>query len=174
MTGVVEDSYVLKVYPTNLLPQTPAGRLSTVQDMLQAGFIDPKEAMALLDFPDLEQSQSLMRSARDLVDRDIEMMMDGKTAPEPRRYQDLNLSMSRVIMSLQKAEQDGAPQSVLDKLQQYLDRVETLLTDQEAQAQQQVMLEQAAAQMGGPGGSGGGLDPSMAASPADQMMAPPE
>lgn len=165
------DSYVLKVYPTNMLPQTPAGRLSTVQEMLQAGFIDPKEAMALLDFPDLEQSQSLMRASRDLVDRDIELMMDGKDTM-PRPWQDLQMAMQRTSLALQKAEQDGAPQSVLDRVGAYLDAVEDLLTDQEAQAQQQAMLEQAAAQaqagpQGGPGGPGMGEMPNMAMPPSE-------
>jgi hypothetical protein len=168
------DSYVLKVYPTNMLPQTPAGRLSTVQEMLTAGFIDPKEAMSLLDFPDLEQSQSLMRASRDLVDRDIEMILDGKEI-EARPWQDLQMALQRTAMSLQKTEQDGAPKDVLARLSLYLSSIEDLLEDQEAEAQQQAMLEQAAAmQEGGPpGGPGLGEVPGMEMPPADQMAAPP-
>lgn len=37
-----DDSYIMQVFPTSILPSTPAGKLQTVQELMQAGFIDSR------------------------------------------------------------------------------------------------------------------------------------
>jgi len=54
-----EDSYVMRIFPTSLLPATPAGRLATVEGMFQSGLIDRNAALGLLDYPDLESYHQL-------------------------------------------------------------------------------------------------------------------
>src|SRR6185503_12157003 len=54
-----EDQYVLKAYPTSSLADDLTGRLSDVQELAQAGMIDPDTAESLLDMPDVELHSSL-------------------------------------------------------------------------------------------------------------------
>lgn len=49
----VADDAVCVPWPTNLLPSTPEGKLQSVVEMSQANWLQPKQAMRLLDYPDL-------------------------------------------------------------------------------------------------------------------------
>jgi hypothetical protein len=44
---IPDDTTVIKAYPTNMLPSTPAGRLQKVQEMVQGGFYTQEEALDL-------------------------------------------------------------------------------------------------------------------------------
>jgi len=50
-----EEDIKIVIYPSSSLPQTPAGRLDRVVEMIQAGLVSPEEARQLLDFPDLDK-----------------------------------------------------------------------------------------------------------------------
>lgn len=78
------DEYVLQVYPVSKLPNDPEGRLDTIQEMAQAGFIDPATARRLLDFPDLEAEENLANAQLDYLHKILdEITEDGKfTAPD--------------------------------------------------------------------------------------------
>ncbi|NIN93987.1 MAG: hypothetical protein GTN93_02720, partial [Anaerolineae bacterium] len=58
-----EDQYEMQVYPTSLLPTTPAGKLATVTEMLDKGLIPKEHALKLLSFPDVEAVVTLETAA---------------------------------------------------------------------------------------------------------------
>jgi hypothetical protein len=90
-----EDEYSLKCYPTSSLPQTPAGRLATVQDLTRAGFIDEATSRKLLDFPDLAQVETLLGAAEDWIVSCLDLIIeDGKFTP-PDPY--MNLAMAETL-----------------------------------------------------------------------------
>jgi len=161
-----KDRYVLKVYPANLLPQTPYGRLAAVENLMRIGLIqDPKEAMALLDYPDLEKHQTLMAADIDDIDMVIEEMLANENYIEPQPYQNLQMAMSRVNSALLRARLDRAPEERLALLEQWLEDAERLVEVQEDElvqtqqlmAQQQAMAEQM--QAGPPPGDQAGPSP---------------
>lgn len=90
-----EDEYSLKCYPTSSLPQTPAGRLATVQDLARAGYIDDQTARKLLDFPDLAQVETLLGAAEDWIVSVLDAIVeDGKyEPPDPM----MNLAMAETL-----------------------------------------------------------------------------
>lgn len=110
-----EDEYVLKVWPTNMLPATPAGKMDTVERMMQAGLIDALTGMMLLDFPDVEAHQSLVfssvKQALWIVDQ---IIYEGKEI-EPKEWYDLNRCIKYMQMGLSNAEMEGAPEEVFDR-----------------------------------------------------------
>ena len=50
-----EDDYVMKMYPVSSLPETPEGKLQTIQEYIQAGMLTPRTGKRLLDFQTLNK-----------------------------------------------------------------------------------------------------------------------
>jgi hypothetical protein len=97
-----DGSYVLQVWPTNLLPSTPQGKLESVMEMLNSGFADKlgipgEQILKLLDFPDTEAAFGMVTASWDLVEQILDKMLDqgedGYSPPEPF----YNLSLCTLI-----------------------------------------------------------------------------
>src|SRR5690606_23374763 len=101
------ESYVTRVFPTSILPTTPAGKLQTVQELTQAGFIEKEQAVDLLDFPDLEAYMGLKNAPIDCVKRIIEQFLDEGEYQTPEPYMNIPLSKSMVQMAYIRAKNDG-------------------------------------------------------------------
>lgn len=121
------DCYELQVFPTSYLPSTPAGRLATVQDMLQAQFIDQKQALQLLNMPDLDQFASLATASLEDIDRQIAFMIDKDEEQTPEPYMDLELGLARVTSALLRARQDGVPDKQLRHLLNWIEQAQALM-----------------------------------------------
>ncbi len=123
------DKYVMQVMPTAFLPATPAGRLETVQEMLQAGLIAREDALMLLDYPDLESVTSLQNAAVQNVDMRIERMLD-PDKPEyhpPEPFTPLALAKTRVGAAYEQAQMHGAPEENLELLRRYVADCEAMM-----------------------------------------------
>jgi len=122
-----EDEYTLRCYPVSSLPSTPAGRLATVQDLARAGYIDDQTARRLIDFPDLQQVQTLLGAAEDWVADVLEDIVEnGKyRPPDPK----MNLQMA-ATMALQEYSVGAANKMEPEKLEMlgtFLDQTQHLL-----------------------------------------------
>jgi hypothetical protein len=128
-----EDAYVLKMFPTNLLPTTPAGRLATVKELSNEGFIQDKRAVAqLLDFPDVSKMFNDYTAQLDLADKQIAMVMDGRDDEvEPNEYQDLKVLVDRATVAMVRAEHDGAPRKSIDALLNLIQAAEARMAEQQ-------------------------------------------
>ena len=128
-----EDKYVMKVFPTSLLPMTPAAKLQSVQEMLQAGLLTLQEGRALLDYPDLESVNMLATAAQEdammLID---EMLNKGRYHP-PEPFSNLPLTMKLIQSAYLRAKVDKAPEERLELLRRYLEDAMALLTAPPAQ-----------------------------------------
>lgn len=116
------DMFEIQVWPTSLLPYTPSGRLATVEEMMQAGFIDRKQALSLLDAPDLEQFTSLETASLDDVDKQIGLMLVKGQRQWPEVYQDLELVIARATSALIRARHQGVPAARRDMLLDYINK----------------------------------------------------
>jgi len=70
------DDISISVYPASSLPQRPEARLATVQEMIQAGFIDEKSALELLDLPDTDAFSEVKNAPKKAVDKLINTILD--------------------------------------------------------------------------------------------------
>lgn len=119
-----EDEYVLKAFPTSSLPEDPAGRLQTVQEYAQAGWISPQAARRLMSMPDIEMSDNLANASEDLLHKIFEEMLqeDGKyISPEP--YMDLTLAKQLCLQYLNYADAHNAPEDRMELLQRFNNQV---------------------------------------------------
>ncbi len=54
---ILKDPFVIQCF-TDPLPRTPAGRIATVTEMVQAGMLTVKEGRRLMKAPDLEENEA--------------------------------------------------------------------------------------------------------------------
>lgn len=122
------DSFTMKVHPIAYLPQTPAGKLAAVQDLVELQVIAPQEAARLLDLPDTKARpnpyESSMRLARFQVDR---ILKDGEPQT-PEAYQDLQVALNVALSAYCDARTytDVEPER-LDLLRDYIEAIQGLI-----------------------------------------------
>lgn len=91
-----EDKYMMEIFPTSALSNTPAGRLQDVQELLQAGFISKEDGLKLLDFPDLNNFYNLANASVENIEKTIEKIVDDGEYNTPEPYQDLTYGMRKM------------------------------------------------------------------------------
>lgn len=121
-----EDEYVMKVFPVSSLPNEPAGRLQTIQEYIQAGFINPRTGRKLLDFPDLEQVEELANSAEDYINEILEKIIDKGEFTPPEPYDDLGLARELTLQYYAQGKTNGLEEEKLDMLRQFMDQLDVL------------------------------------------------
>ena len=115
-----EDEYVLKMWPTQGLADDPGQRMKQVQEMANAGWIAPDQAKRLLDYPDLEEANSLENASYNAVEDIIqEMIQEGRyNAPQP--YLNIEQAKKQVQLALVKGWRDHVPEDRLQLLRDWL------------------------------------------------------
>lgn len=122
-----KDSYVMRVYPTALLPTQPAGRLQTVQELLQAGFLGKEEALQLLDFPDTPQAISLQTASRENVLKMIDTMLNKGEYMPPEPFMDLSQAVQLAQQSYLKARNENANDDRLELLRRFMQQCKEMI-----------------------------------------------
>jgi hypothetical protein len=122
-----EDEYTLKVWPINLLPSTPGGKIDRVMDLLKGGLIDPLTGMMLLDFPDLEAHQAMALAALRHNLWVIDQVIYERNYIEPREWQDLNGGIKFMQMAACMAQMEGAPEEVFSDINKWIMQAHDLL-----------------------------------------------
>lgn len=123
-----KDTYTTKAYPISFLPQTPAGKMQRVQELMQAGLIPQDQALELLDFPDLQSYTDLATSSQNIIKQALYRMLDeGKyQPPEPEQ------NLKQAVFMAQQAYLEGAANQVaprhLSLVLRYIDECKRLDT----------------------------------------------
>lgn len=119
-TKVEGNEIIMQMFPTSALPQTPAGRIQWVQELVNSGFIPQEFAIKLLDFPDIESYTSLVNASLDDLLATIEDIVDkGKYSP-PEPYQDIQMGLKLFQSAYLKAKRDEVPEKHLDLLRRWM------------------------------------------------------
>ena len=121
-----DDQYLMKMFPTSSLPQEPAGRLQTVQEYVQAGFITPRTARRLLDFPDLEAVEDLQNSPEEYLNEIFDKIVDDGEYTPPDQWDDLALAEQLALEYIAMGKQNGLEDEKLMLLIQFLEQVRAL------------------------------------------------
>lgn len=114
------DAYELQVFPSSMLPSTPAGRIAFVQDLINSKMMSPEDGFSMLDFPDTDQYAARVNAPRKLLERNLEEIIEkGKVvAPEP--LDDHDLAIREVPRAIAKARNDGVPPERIETLRRYI------------------------------------------------------
>lgn len=115
--------FTLRVFSTSFLASTPEDRWSQVQEMINAGFLSQDEAMALLDFPDLQRVLNVRGAARRNIERLLEKLIDSEDPESDYEYPEpawnLELCKALALMTYLEAKLDGVPEPNLKAILQF-------------------------------------------------------
>lgn len=124
---MANDQFQLQVYPVSKLPNDPEGRLATIQEMSQAGFIQPDVARRLLDYPDLEAEENLANATQDYLHKILDEMIEDEkfTAPEP--FDDLEKARRLALEYYAQGKLNNMEESKLELLRRFLSQIDVLM-----------------------------------------------
>lgn len=109
----------IQLAAASTLSRTPAGRQQTVLEWAQAGVISMDEARRLMRHPDLEREMSLYTADLEAFEADCYLISKGESrVPSP--YQNHNSCVKRGQRQALVWEKEGAPESVLEDIRQYV------------------------------------------------------
>lgn len=123
-----EDQYLMQIFPTSFLSQTPSARFKDVQELTQAGYIDKPNSLKLLDFPDLQEFMSLANAGLDDIENQIEAMLEREEAVMPEPYQNLQLGIQLMQSEYLRGKNDMVPEERLQLLRDWINEANRLLT----------------------------------------------
>lgn len=104
------DDMICQVFPTSALAQQPAQKMQQVGDMQDKGWLDPMEAMQLLDFPDLDNATALATSPLEYIDMCIDRMLEDGVVMHPEPWINFQMAQQRVSHALLRAQIDEVPE----------------------------------------------------------------
>jgi hypothetical protein len=122
-----EDQYVMKIFPVSSLPQDPAGRLQTIQEYMQAGLLSPRAGKRLLDFPDLEQVESLDNAEEDYLNEILEKMVDEGEYVPPEPLDNLQLAREIALEYYAQGKLNNLENEKLDQLRTFISQIDILV-----------------------------------------------
>lgn len=119
-----EEQYVLKAYPTSSLSDDITGRLSEIQELMQAGLVSPRTGRRLMDMPDIEMNDNLSNAAEDYIHKCLEnMLYDGEQCV-PEQFNDLQLAKELALQYYNYAQYMSCPEDKLSLVRTFLSLVD--------------------------------------------------
>ena len=88
----LKDPFVIQCFTESALPRTPAGRIATVTEMVQAGMLTIKEGRRLMKAPDLEQNEKLDNASEERIFQILDKIVDKGEYTMPDPFIDLELA----------------------------------------------------------------------------------
>lgn len=147
-----DDEYVMQCFPVSSLPNDPAGRLATIQEYAQAGFLTPRQARRLLDFPDLEQVENLANAEEDYLTMVFDKIVDDGDYTSPDPLDDLAMAKQLCLEYYAKGKANNLREDRLELLRRYLAQISEI---------EQAMMPPPPVGMPMPGATGEPLAPPM-------------
>ena len=128
------EEFRIQCFPVSSLPNEPAGRLQTIQEYAQAGYLSPEQAKKLLPFPDLEAEDSLTGAAEEWLTHLLDDIVErGKFAPlEP--LDDLASARRLALQYYQRGKVQGLEEERLEMIRRLLTQIDELEQDAQAEA----------------------------------------
>lgn len=122
----LHDPFVIQCFSESSLPRTPAGRIATVTEQVQAGMLTLKEGRRLMRFPDLEQNEKLDNASEERIFKVLdEIVEDGDYTP-PDPFMDLDLATTLVVQYINLYRAANLEQKKDDLLTKFFTQIQTL------------------------------------------------
>ncbi len=123
----LKDPFIIQCFTESSLPRTPAGRIETVTEMVQAGMLTLKEGSRLLKFPDLESNEKLSNASEDRIFKILDAIVeDGKYSP-PDSFMDLQLATTLVVQYINLYLAANLEEEKADMLRDFFSAVQALI-----------------------------------------------
>lgn len=122
----LKDPFVIQCFTESALPRTPAGRIETVTEQVQAGMLTLKEGRRLMRFPDLEQNERLDNSSEERIFKILdEIVENGKFSP-PDAFMDLELATTLTVQYINLYLAANLEEEKADMLRDFFTQIQAL------------------------------------------------
>lgn len=139
--------YTLRCEPISALSQTKAAMFQEVLELVDRKIIQDRSVVArLLNIPDIDAERDLETADIDVIDKTCSLILRDMPYPDPDRRLKLDVSYDRARKHYNKARVDGVAEDRIAALDEYLNKIETLIANMQAEEQDKALQAQAAAQ----------------------------
>lgn len=94
---LLKDPFVIQCFNESSLPRDPAGRKQTIAEHVQAGMLTIQEGRRLLNFPDLEQVDTLAIAAEERIYSYLDKIVEDGEYEPPDPYMNLQLAQQLAV-----------------------------------------------------------------------------
>lgn len=125
--GFLKDPFIIKCFTESSLPRTPAGRMATVTEQVQAGMLTVREGRRLLKFPDLEQNERLDNASEERIFQILDKIVENGKYTMPDPFMDLQLATTLTVQYINLYLAANLEEEKADLLRKFFKQVQTLI-----------------------------------------------
>jgi hypothetical protein len=124
----LKNPFVIQCFTESSLPRTPAGRIQTVTEQVQAGILTLKEGRRLMRFPDLEQNEQLDNASEERIFQMLDSIVEDGKYIAPDAFLDLQLATQLTVQYINLYLAAKLEENKADLLRQFFSTVQGLIT----------------------------------------------
>jgi hypothetical protein len=125
--SLLQDPFVIQAFNASSLPREPAGRLQKVSEMITSGMITLKEGRRLLDFPDLNQAETLASAAEERVFQILDDIIEDGKYTEPDPFMDLQFAQQTVVEYINLYGSAKLEEEKMEQLRTFFTQIQALV-----------------------------------------------
>jgi len=125
--GFLKDPFVIQCFTESALPRTPAGRIQTVTEMVQAGMLTVKEGRRLMKAPDLENNEKLDNASEERIFQILDKIVENGEYTPPDPFLDLDLATTLTVQYINLYLAANLEEEKADMLRTFFNQVQTLI-----------------------------------------------
>ncbi len=124
---ILKDPFVIQCFTESALPRTPAGRIQTVTEMVQAGMLTLKEGRRLMKAPDLEDNERLDNASEERIFQILDNIVEKGIYTMPDVYLDLQLASVLTVQYINLYLAAKLEEEKADLLRKFFKQVQDLI-----------------------------------------------
>ncbi len=124
--SLLKNPFVIQCFNESSLPRTPAGRIATVTEQVQAGMLTVKEGRRLMRFPDLEQNEKLDNASEERIFKILDAIVEDGDYEAPDIFLDLDLATTLVVQYINLYLAAGLEEEKAELLRKFFRQVQTI------------------------------------------------
>jgi hypothetical protein len=121
----LKDPFVIQCFTESALPSTPAGRIATVTEMVQAGMLTVKEGRRLMKAPDLENNEKLDNASEERIFQILDKIVETGEYTPPDPFIDFELATLLTVQYINLYLAANLEEEKADLLKDFFNAVQT-------------------------------------------------
>ncbi len=124
--SLLKNPFVIQCFNESSLPRTPAGRIATVTEQVQAGMLSVKEGRRLMRFPDLDQNEKLDNASEERIFQILDKIVEDGSYTPPDPFMDLDLATTLTVQYINLYLAAKLEEEKADLLRKFFKQVQAL------------------------------------------------
>jgi len=123
---LLKNPFIIQCFNESSLPRTPAGRIATVTEQVQAGMLSIKEGRRLMRFPDLEANEKLDNASEERIFKILDDIVKSGKYEMPDMFLDLELATELTVKYINLYLAANLEEKKAEMLRTFFNQVQTL------------------------------------------------